>query len=222
MLEVSFIAAFLGGLLMFLSPCVFPLLPVYFSVLEKDNKKIRNTILFVLGISTIFIMLGFSLGYISNYFYSPIVRKIGSIIIIIMGLQQLEILNLNILNKSKTLISKNIQRNSGVESFILGFTFSLGWTPCIGPILGSILFLASDSGSALKGALLLSVFVLGFSLPFILFTIFYEKLSNKINFIKRNLGNIKKISAVLIIIMGIALFFDKLDILVNYFNSISI
>lgn len=222
MLEVSFIAAFLGGLLMFLSPCVFPLLPVYFSVLEKDNKKVRNTILFVLGISTIFIMLGFSLGYISKYFYSDIVRKIGAIIIIIMGFQQLEILNLNILNKNKVLRSKKIQRNSGLESFMLGFTFSLGWTPCVGPILGSILFLASDSGSSLIGALLLTIFVLGFSIPFILFTIFYEKLSNKVSFIKRNLGNIKKISAILIILMGIALFFDKLDIVVNYLNSISI
>lgn len=222
MIDLFVFTVFGAGLLMFLSPCVFPLLPVYFSVLEKDNKKIRNTILFLLGLSTAFITLGFSFGIIGEFLYTPVVRKVGAIIIILMGIQQLGILNFKFLNKTKILRLSIGYNNSALESFMLGFTFSLGWTPCIGPILGSVLITAGESGSALYGAFLLGVFVLGFITPFVIFTLFYDKLTSKIIFIKQNMDKIKYITGILIIVMGIALYFDRLDYIISFFNGLSI
>lgn len=219
--NVSLFAAFIAGIFMFLSPCIFPLLPVYFSVLAKDNRKYRNTILFLLGISTSFITLGFSFGYLSDYLYTPSVRKIAAIIIILLGFQQLELINFNFLNKTKMFSLKKEYKNSAVESYIFGLTFSLGWSPCVGPILASILALAAAGSTAIYGALLLFIFVLGFSIPFLIFTYFYDKLSSKLGFIKRNLIVIKKVSAILIILLGVLLFLDKLEILVIYFNKLS-
>lgn len=217
MIDLYIFAVFSAGLLMFLSPCVFPLLPVYFGVLEKDNKKIRNTILFLLGLSTAFVTLGFSFGIIGEFLYTPAVRKVGAVIIVIMGIQQLGILNFNFLNKTKVLRLNIRYSSSAIESFMLGFTFSLGWTPCIGPILGSVLLTAGESGSALYGAFLLAIFVLGFIAPFVIFTIFYEKLTSKIMFIKKNMEIIKKMTAILIIVMGLLLYYDKIDYIISIF-----
>lgn len=222
MFDISITLVFIGGLTMFFSPCVFPLLPVYFGVLEKDNKKIRNTVLFLLGISFSFVILGFGFGLLGDLISSEIVRIMAGIIIIILGLQQLGIFKFVFLQRTKILKLDRRYNNSGVESFMLGLTFSLGWTPCIGPILGGVLLLASESGTALQGAILLLVFVLGFSMPFLIFTMFYDKLRDKITFIKRNLELIKKISAILIIVMGLLLLFDKLEILVAELNRWSI
>lgn len=205
-LELSIITAFLSGLLMFLSPCIFPLLPVYFAILEKDNKKVRNTVLFLLGLSTAFVTLAFSFGIIGSYIYTPTTRRIFAVIVIIMGLQQLGIFNFNFLNKTKRLNIKP-SKNSGIQSFLMGFSFSIGWSPCIGPILGSIILYSIDN--ILLGSIFLAIFILGFILPFVIFTIFYEKLSRKINFIKSNLENLKKLSGIIIIIMGILLFFKQ-------------
>ncbi len=222
MYDLSIIAIFLGGMLMFFSPCIFPLLPVYFGVLEKDNKKIRNTALFLLGISLTFVILGFGFNLLSDIFFNPLVRIISGLIIILLGLQQLGLFDLEFLEKTKTIQINKKYNHSGLESFMLGATFSLGWTPCIGPILGAVLLLSGESETAIRGAMLLLVFVLGFSTPFLIFTMFYNKLIKKVEFIKRNLNVIKKISAVLIILMGLLLIFDKLTIIVAYFNGISI
>ncbi|NYV28002.1 sulfite exporter TauE/SafE family protein [Streptobacillus felis] len=222
MFDLSIVTIFLGGIFMFFSPCIFPLLPVYFGVLEKDNKKFRNTILFLLGISLAFILLGFGFGLLGDILYNPVIRIIAAIIIIILGLQQLEIFSFSFLEKTKTLQNSRKYSNSGLESFMLGLTFSLGWTPCIGPILAGVLLLAGDSGTALQGAFLLLVFVLGFATPFLIFTVFYDKLTEKIKIIKSNLGLLKKASAILIIIMGLLLLFDKLESLVAIFNRLSI
>ncbi|CAM3246825.1 cytochrome c biogenesis protein CcdA [Streptobacillus felis] len=222
MFDLSIVTIFLGGIFMFFSPCIFPLLPVYFGVLEKDNKKFRNTLLFLLGISLAFILLGFGFGLLGDILYNPVIRIIAAIIIIILGLQQLEIFSFSFLEKTKTLQNNRKYYNSGLESFMLGLTFSLGWTPCIGPILAGVLLLAGDSGTALQGAFLLLVFVLGFATPFLIFTVFYDKLTEKIKIIKSNLGLLKKASAILIIIMGLLLLFDKLESLVAIFNRLSI
>ncbi|CAM3254067.1 Cytochrome c biogenesis protein CcdA [Streptobacillus ratti] len=222
MFNLSIITIFLGGVLMFFSPCIFPLLPIYFGVLEKDNKKVRNTILFLLGISLTFVILGFGFGLLSDILFNPLIRIIAGIIIIILGLQQLGMFELGFLERTKTLQVNRKYNHSGLESFMLGATFSLGWTPCIGPILSAVLFLSGDSETATQGAILLLIFVLGFSTPFLVFTMFYNKLIKKVNFIKRNLNVIKKISAILIILMGTLLIFDKLTIIVAYFNRLSI
>lgn len=109
------------------------------------------------------------------------------------------------MNKTKIFNVKTRYASSSIESFVLGLTFSLGWTPCIGPILATIIGYAGNSASASYGAFLLTIFVLGFATPFLIFTIFYEKLSNHVGFIKNNLDKIKKIGGLVIIFLGIGL-----------------
>lgn len=217
--NISIFAALIAGVLMFFSPCIFPLLPVYFSVLEKDKHKYRNTLLFLLGISTAFVTLGFSFGYLSDFLYTEKVRKIAALIIIILGLNQLEIFKFNFLNRTKIVNIEKEYKRASIESFMLGLTFSLGWTPCVGPILASILALVGENGTALYGSVLLFNFVLGFAIPFIIFTAFYDSLGPKIKFIKNNLTLIKRISAIFIILIGLLLFFDQLELIVAYFNN---
>ncbi|VWL84754.1 cytochrome c biogenesis CcdA family protein [Oceanivirga miroungae] len=215
------ISAYLGGMFMFFSPCIFPILPVYLAILEKDGKKVLNTFLFILGLSLTFIALGFSLGTLGSLIYSPKLRFISGIIIILLGLQQYGVFEIKSLNKSKVINIKRKFESPALESFVLGLSFSLGWTPCIGPILAAIILTATDSALATYGAFLLAIFVLGFVTPFLAFTIFYDKVKHRLNFIKRNLETIKKLSAILVILMGVALIFDKLALIVAFFNSIS-
>lgn len=214
--------AFLGGVFMFLSPCIFPILPIYLSILERDGKKVLNTFLFIFGLSLTFVLLGFGLGSIGSLLTNPTVKIISGIIIIILGLQQMGLFNFKSLNKTKTVNVKTKFKSAALESFVFGVTFSLGWTPCIGPILAAILLTAGDSASAIYGGFLLAVFVLGFATPFLIFTIFYEKIQHRLGFIKRNLENIKKISGVLVIIMGLLLISGKLEVIVAYLNRLSI
>lgn len=222
MFDLSIYLVFASGVLMFLSPCIFPLIPIYLTVLDKDNSKIRNTILFILGVSVAFLALATVFEFLADIFYTPKVRKIAAIIVIIMGLSQLDILKLNFLNKTKLVNIKTKYKSSALESFMLGFTFSLGWTPCVGPILSTIILYVGDKETYLGGLLLLFVFILGFTLPFLVLTIFYEKLISKTMIIKRNGETIKKISALIIILMGILLYFDSIGTIITFFERIKI
>lgn len=215
-------SAYIGGIITFLSPCIFPILPVYLSILGKDGKKLLNTFLFILGLSITFILLGFSFGFIGQFLVNPTVKKISAIIVILLGLHQADLLSFNKLKETKTVEVKRQFKSSAVESFVLGLTFSLGWTPCVGPILATILSLTVDSASKGFGAILMAFFVLGFATPFLIFTVFYKYINNKLGFIKNNLETIKKISGYLIVILGILLFFDKFEAIVSYFNAISL
>ena len=213
--ELFYSTIYIAGILSFFSPCIFPVIPVYLSILSNGEKKsISKTIAFVIGLSTTFVILGFGAGIIGEIFFNEKVRIIAGIVIVILGLFQMEILKLKFLEKTK-MIEHNTEKTSIFSTFLLGLTFSLGWTPCVGPILASILVVASSSNNVTKSILYMLVYVLGMATPFIIFSLASKILFKKMSFIKKYLPLIKKIGGLLIIIMGILLIFNKLNIILT-------
>ena len=148
--EVAYSTAYIAGLLSFFSPCIFPIIPVYISILSNGEKKsVSKTLAFVFGLSITYIVLGFGADYVRDVFFNDKVRIIGGILVIILGLFQMDILKLKFLEKTK-MMNYEGQDQSIISTFILGVTFSFGWTPCVGPILASILVLASSSGDTVN------------------------------------------------------------------------
>ncbi|MCK3658847.1 cytochrome C biogenesis protein [Pasteurellaceae bacterium Pebbles2] len=203
-------SVFFAGLASFLSPCIFPIVPIYFGILSKGGRKILNTFLFILGLSLTFIGLGFSFGFLGDILFNDTTRIIAGIIVIILGIHQLGIVKINALEKTKLVEIKTNGKSSSVEAFVLGLTFSLGWTPCIGPILASVLALSGDEGSALYGAAMMSVYVLGLATPFIIFSFFSDALLKKTKSLNKHLTKFKIIGGLLIILMGILLITNNL------------
>ncbi|EGY34385.1 cytochrome c biogenesis protein CcdA [Aggregatibacter actinomycetemcomitans] len=202
---------FLAGLASFLSPCIFPIIPIYFGILAKGGRKIVNTFLFIAGLSLTFVSLGFSFGFLGNLFFNDNVRIIAGIIVIILGIHQLGIIKLNFLERTKVVEVKTEGKSASFEAFFLGLTFSLGWTPCIGPILASVLALSGDEGSALYGASMMLVYVLGLATPFVLFSLFSQELLKRTKALNKHLDKFKIIGGLLIIVMGILLITNKLQ-----------
>lgn len=202
---------FLAGLASFLSPCIFPIIPIYFGILAKGGRKILNTVLFIAGLSLTFVSLGFSFGFLGNLFFNDNVRIIAGIIVIILGIHQLGIIKLNFLERTKVVEVKTEGKSASFEAFFLGLTFSLGWTPCIGPILASVLALSGDEGSALYGAGMMLVYVLGLATPFVLFSLFSQELLKRTKALNKHLGKFKIVGGLLIIVMGVLLITNNLQ-----------
>ena len=225
MLIKSFLA-FGAGFISFLSPCVLPLIPGYISyisgeslgdIVEKQKKIILKTVLFSLGFSLVFISFGATASLIGNILLenSNTLRIIAGIIIIIFSLQLIGILNLNFLNQEKRFQTKNYSNNLFFP-ILVGAAFGFGWTPCIGPVLGSILTLAAVESSIGKGILLLSFYSLGLAIPFILSG---YGISKFLAFSKNFRKNIKIVSVsggVILLITGILILTNKLQTL-GYF-----
>lgn len=201
---------FLAGLASFFSPCIFPIIPIYLGILSKGKKTILNTFLFIFGLSLTFVFLGFSFGFLGSIFFNDNIRIIAGILVIILGIHQIGFIHFSFLEKTKLFKLKNKIENPSLEALILGLTFSLGWTPCIGPILASILALSSEKSSAVYGALLMFIYVLGLSMPFIIFSLFSNVLIKKTKSLHKYLDKFKIIGGILIIFMGILLIFNKL------------
>lgn len=216
MTEVNIFLAFGAGFLSFISPCVLPLFPAFLSYItgmsvseiSEDNKMLTkksmlHTILFLLGFSSVFIMIGFSTTLIADFFtkYQDIIRQIGAVLIIFFGLVIVGFLNFEFLMKDKKISFKN--RPAGfIGSFFIGMAFSMGWTPCTGPILMIVLALAATNPD--QGMILMISYVLGFAIPFLILSFFVGKL----NIIKKHSMKLVKIGGYIMIIFGIALFFD--------------
>ena len=218
--------AFGAGLISFLSPCVLPLIPGYISyisgeslgdIVEKQKKIILKTILFTIGFSLVFISFGATASLIGNLLleYSNLLRITAGIIIIIFSLQLIGILNLNFLNREKRFQTKNYSNNLFFP-IVVGAAFGFGWTPCIGPVLGSILTIAAVESSIGKGIILLSFYSLGLAIPFILSG---YGISKFLAFSKNFRKNIKVVSVtggVILLITGILILTNKLQAL-GYF-----
>ncbi|EGT2204530.1 cytochrome C assembly protein [Clostridioides difficile] len=229
MQNVNLFLVFIEGIVSFFSPCILPILPIYLSILSnssvenlKEGKTsfigsslFKNTIFFALGISTTFFILGSSVKVLSMFFNEnkDLIMFIGGIIIIIMGLFYMGIIKSSILNREKRFNIK-FKEMRAITAFLLGFTFSFGWTPCIGPILASVLVMVSSSSNHLSANLLIAVYTIGFILPFIITAMFYSKLFKTIDKIKSNMEIIKKIGGIILIVSGILM-------MVNGFGSIS-
>ena len=216
--------AFLAGLISFLSPCVLPLIPGYISYISgtsfnKITKKKRNlivvkTIFFTLGFSFVFIALGSTASLIGKFFLinSNIFRIIAASIIILFSLQLLGVINFNFMNKDIRIFTSQYSDNLTFP-LIVGAAFAFGWTPCIGPILGSIITLAALEENANRGILLLSFYSLGLAIPFIISGVLIDKFFLFSKTFRKNLSNINKIGGAVLLLTGIAILTDRLQIL---------
>ncbi len=230
--NVSFLLVFLEGFLSFFSPCVLPLIPVYISYLAGNGKKtdldgtiiyerkivFLNTLFFVLGISSVFFLLGLSFSVLGTFFNKNKVlfSQIGGTIIIIMGLVQLDLVKLNFLKIEKRIHLELNRKMNPIIAFIMGFTFSFAWTPCVGPTLSSVLILASNASNAFSGNMLVLIYTLGFVLPFMILGVFTTE---ALNFFKekRNLVNYTiKIGGIILVIIGIMTFTGTFTSLSRY------
>ncbi|WP_330566283.1 cytochrome c biogenesis protein/redoxin [Romboutsia sp. Marseille-P6047] len=179
----------------------------------------KNTFFFIIGISTTFFILGSSVSVLSSFLKTnkDLIMTLGGLIIVFMGLFYMGIIKSKLLNSEKR-FNMNTKEINIVTAFLLGFTFSFGWTPCIGPILASVLIISSSSNSFLVSNLLVLVYTIGFVFPFILVALFYNKLFNTINSIKKYMGKIKIIGGIIIILSGLAMFSSGLERAINNFN----
>lgn len=210
---MDYVFTFIEGFASFISPCILPMLPIYISYfIGEDNKKVSkaiiNSIGFVLGFTIIFILLSVLAssfgGIISNNI--KYVKIVFGIIIILLGLNYMDLIKIRFLNKAKG-TSKKAKDLNFVKSMIFGILFSISWTPCIGTFLASALLLIAKNQDMIKGILLMIVYSIGLGIPFIISAALLEKLKEVFNFVKKHYTIIKRISGVILIIMGIYMIF---------------
>ena len=202
---------FVEGLLAFISPCILPLLPVYIVYLAGkkgagDRRTlILNTLGFILGFTIIFVAMGATASAIGSVLASHrlLVQQVSGIIIIIFGLHYMGVLKFKFLNRDMRLSPATLNLTI-LSSVLFGMAFSLGWTPCIGPLLGAALTLAANMDTIGHGMLLLLVFSAGLGIPFFLSALALDKLKTTFDFIKRHFETITFVSGLLLIAVGIA------------------
>ncbi|PJE64072.1 MAG: cytochrome C biogenesis protein [Candidatus Ryanbacteria bacterium CG10_big_fil_rev_8_21_14_0_10_43_42] len=234
---ISFvISSFVAGLLTFLAPCTLPLVPAYLGFIsgvdQKDlqnqnhdiaraarRKIFLNGIFFILGFSIVFIVFGTLAGLLGQTLvpYRIWLARIGGAFVILFGLFMLGIFKLALFQTEKHIpIPSWLELGKPSSSLIIGGAFAFGWTPCVGPILGSILFLASVSATAVTGALLLTVFSFGLAIPFIILAAGYAKASAYIANYTRYLGAVSIVGGIFLVLLGILLVTDQFGLTIQY------
>jgi len=231
---LNLLVAFSAGFISFLSPCVLPLIPGYISYISghsldeiiKDNKSVLlKTIFFSIGFSIVFISFGITASFIGKLLisYSNQLRIIAGIIIILFSLQFIGLINLKILNTETRFFTKNYNDNL-IFPIIVGAAFGFGWTPCIGPVLGSILVLAAIEENISKSILLLSFYSLGLAIPFIISGVLIDKFLFFSKSFKKYISTITKIGGAILLLTGIAILTGQLQVLgffiLEYFPSL--
>ena len=222
--NVSLITAIGAGLLSFISPCVLPIVPGYLSFISgvsidelqaKKSKAIKkvffNSLFFVLGFSVVFIALGASATYVSNFLteYMHIIGKVAGALIIILGLHFIGLFKIKWLNYEKRFHVGSKQLGLA-GSFFVGFAFAFGWTPCIGPILAGILALAAAEETVGRGILLLSFYSAGLAIPFLVTALAFNAFISVSSKIKKHFRIIEIVGGAFLIIVGFLIFTNSL------------
>ncbi len=229
------IPAFIAGLLTFLAPCTLPLVPGYLGFISgtsledlKDPAKSKtarwkiflNGLFFIIGFSAVFIILGTLIGFVGAAVLAPYriwLGRIGGIFVIIFGLFMLNVLKIPFLARERQFTPPVLfERGKPLNSLILGSAFAFGWTPCVGPILGSILLLASTSTTALQGGFLLTIFSIGLALPFLAIALGIGKVSESIRNVTRYLNTVSVIGGVFLIFLGVLLLTGNIALLISW------
>ena len=226
---IELVIAFGAGLISFLSPCVLPLIPGYISyisgnslneLIEKKNINLTPIILFTFGFSIVFIIFGAASTFLGNVLLqnSYELRIAAGLIIILLSLHIIGLINIKFLNFEKRVETKI--SNNFYSPFIIGMAFAFGWTPCIGPILGSILVLAATEESINKGILLLTSYSLGLAIPFILSGYLIQKFLIFSKNFRKNINLVSKIGGIILLITGILILTNQLQALGFYLLNI--
>lgn len=228
------ISAFVAGILTFLAPCTLPLVPAYIGFISGVSKEDRedpskkkevqrriflNGVFFVIGFSAVFILFGTLAGILGQGLvpYRIWLTRIGGILVILFGLFMLGVFRIPFLQVDKRIRTpKWLTVGKPSSSLVIGSAFAFGWTPCVGPILGSILLLASTSTTALQGALLLTVFSAGLAIPFLLVAIGFSHAAVYIERISKYLKWVSVVGGVFLIILGLLLVTNNFGLLIQY------
>ncbi len=230
--NVSLIMALGAGLVSFFSPCVLPVIPSYVSYItgmsfeeltgEQNRAAVRkatlkNSLFFIAGFSLVFVLLGASSSFIGSILseYQAVIRKAGGVLIVVMGLYIAGVLKIGFLSQEKRLHLRN--RPAGLlGSFLVGVAFAAGWTPCIGPVLGSILLYAGTSASLTSGVELLAAYALGLGIPFLVTSLTINTALSYFRKISRYMRVISFVSGALLVVAGVLLFTGDFNALGRY------
>jgi cytochrome c-type biogenesis protein len=220
--QVSTLVAFLAGILGFLSPCQLALMPGYISYLsgaslERDTRsRFRLTVhavFFVLGLALALVALGASVGLVGYVLqdYVPVMRRVGGILLIVLGMYMAGVLKIGALDRSFSLKLGQSRRSSLPRSFVLGAVFGVGWTPCVGPTLGAILVLAGNSTTWAQGAVLLAAYSLCLGVPFVVTAVALERVSSWIRRFNQHGNLVAAVTGALLVLMGVLMFSGQMD-----------
>jgi cytochrome c-type biogenesis protein len=228
--EVGLLASLIAGVFSFLSPCVLPLVPAYLSMItgltidelerEEDSQRtvILSSLLFVMGFSLVFVMLGASASAAGKFLvqHRRLINLFLGSLVVVMGLFVAGFIKIpRLYGERRFHVTRDLLSPMGpLAAMAMGSAFALGWTPCIGPILSSILAYAAASNSLARGVLLLSMYSLGLAIPFLLVGLFYSRAIAALQWFKRNQRTADLIAGGLLVVLGILLIFDSLDLLV--------
>jgi cytochrome c-type biogenesis protein len=236
--QISLLAAFSAGLLSFVSPCVLPLVPSYISyitglsveqltdVSERAKFKkaiVLNSLLFIAGFSAVFIAFGASASLLGQVLvtYQDSIRRIGGVLIVIFGLYLLGVLNLNFLKMEHRYQFRN--RPAGyLGSFFIGVAFAAGWTPCVGPVLGSILLYAGTTDSMVDGVVLLTSYSLGLGLPLFLTALGVDRFLAYFKEVRAYLWGVSTVSGVLLVVVGVMIYANSLTMVTSFLERYGI
>ncbi len=235
--EIPIFIAFGAGVISFFSACVLPLIPAYISfitglsfeeitsgqrIITKTGKIIINVLLFVLGFSLVFTILGATASILGKliFSYRYILIKVAGVIIIIFGIHLTGLFRIGFLNFERRIDISKGRKISYVTSFLVGLGFAIGWTPCVGPILTSILLMASTTESVSQGMFLLFIYSMGLGLPFLIVGLMINKFLAYFKKIKNYHRAIEFVSGFFLIIIGLLIFFDKLNLISNYLTRV--
>ncbi|MCL4479315.1 MAG: cytochrome c biogenesis protein CcdA [Deltaproteobacteria bacterium] len=233
--NISIFIAFVAGIFSFVSPCVLPLIPSYITYItglsfedfsEEESKAqvrkltILHSIIFIIGFTMVFVALGASATAISNLMnsYKTLIRIIGGIIVIIFGIHITGLVNLKFLEKQKTIQLKN--KPAGyIGTLLVGITFGAGWTPCIGPILGAILYMAMNMKTVYAGIILLTAYSLGLGIPFFLSSLAINSFLVYFKKFRKYIKAVTVASGVFLVLIGILLISDKFTTISSYLEG---
>ena len=215
----AMLIALLAGVLSFLSPCVLPIVPPYLAYMggismgemQSDQSARRRVMLpalfFVLGLSTIFLLLGFTVSAFGSFFLQNQLQfsRLSGAMIVVFGLHFLGVFRIPVLDREARMEAKS-DGGTAFGAYVLGLAFAFGWTPCIGPQLSAILSLAAQEASLPRGTLLLGIYALGLGLPFLLAALFIERAMGVMTGMKRHMKTIERSMGLLLLLVGIAIF----------------
>jgi len=231
--HVSLLIAFMAGVFSFISPCVLPLIPSYLTyitgisfdeLVDNRSQSVRrrtlfHSLFFILGFTLVFVALGASATYVGAFFQENqvIIRRVGGVIVILLGIHITGVIKLNLLEREKRF--EFTDKPIGyLGSVLVGIAFAAGWTPCIGPILASILLYASTSDNVGGGIILLVAYSLGLGVPFLISALAFNSFLTYFSKFNRYMRLVSIISGIFLIVIGFLLVFDYLSVLSQYLN----